>query len=619
MATGKRRTELHELTLPESKDTVPHNFEDVFNQQISDLKDSVTKLSLSDLSATKSVFLLFRNCGDWFFKDQFKHYRRKIVEKLCEFGFVEDLTRFLDELDKSDLFKKSSIFSLSDYDYRCKILSHVLTTMCNFSDTSSRFGKGLAENGAIPILLAFLTHEDLLPTKVVESNNWDLVNSILGILGNIARLCPDYRQKFRDENAVNILLGYSEIKKKVSKADCYLTVSFLITDDEVNLLEDAGNTIPFLINCLKKALSLNDELIAYGYSPAEILLGLNSLASNDANKVRIVECGGLQLLSRAADVGNLAISIIAANITWRLAFVDENRHKIIAETKLIKSLKSWQSSQNYMLKEASKGALWETFEGTPESLGKHTSNVVDKQHNCPHVMLSYQWDVQPIMLKLKDKLVRAGYNVWMDVDRMEGDILGAMANAVENAAVLVIAVSKKYKDSNSCRTEATYAYKHSKQIIPLIVEEKYVADGWLGALIGTLKYFKVTCDSSVDAEYENIQKEIGTRGLSEDVIVPVKEIPTSSQKPKPSDSVDGGVKKHVSNWTKDEVKTWLTENKMAELTTCMKDVDGEILVQMIKLSNKAPEYFYSQLKLEFNMNLIQVLQFDNSLGKLKIS
>ena len=33
-------------------------------------------------------------------------------------------------------------------------------------------------------------------------------------------------------------------------------------------------------------------------------------------------------------------------------------------------------------------------------------------------MISYQWDSQPIMVKVKDKLRQAGYKVWMDVEHM---------------------------------------------------------------------------------------------------------------------------------------------------------------------------------------------------------
>lgn len=45
-----------------------------------------------------------------------------------------------------------------------------------------------------------------------------------------------------------------------------------------------------------------------------------------------------------------------------------------------------------------------------------------------------------------------GLNVWMDVDKMEGSILEAMARAVEDARVVLVCYSEKYKDSQNCRT-----------------------------------------------------------------------------------------------------------------------------------------------------------------------
>lgn len=38
--------------------------------------------------------------------------------------------------------------------------------------------------------------------------------------------------------------------------------------------------------------------------------------------------------------------------------------------------------------------------------------------NIPHIMISYQWDAQGIMSKVKDMLMQAGYKVWMDVEHM---------------------------------------------------------------------------------------------------------------------------------------------------------------------------------------------------------
>ena len=53
-----------------------------------------------------------------------------------------------------------------------------------------------------------------------------------------------------------------------------------------------------------------------------------------------------------------------------------------------------------------------------------------------------------------------GFKVWIDVDLMEGSTLEAMASAVENAAVVIIGVSEKYKRSPNCRTGCEVMYLH---------------------------------------------------------------------------------------------------------------------------------------------------------------
>jgi hypothetical protein len=71
-----------------------------------------------------------------------------------------------------------------------------------------------------------------------------------------------------------------------------------------------------------------------------------------------------------------------------------------------------------------------------------------------HVMLSYQWADQALIVAMKQALVRAGYVVWLDLECMAGSTLAAMAEAVEGAAVVVMAVSRKYRESANCRSEA---------------------------------------------------------------------------------------------------------------------------------------------------------------------
>lgn len=69
-----------------------------------------------------------------------------------------------------------------------------------------------------------------------------------------------------------------------------------------------------------------------------------------------------------------------------------------------------------------------------------------------HVMISYQWDTQQTMFRVKQELETQGFTVWMDVEQMEGSILETMARAVEKSSVLLLAVSRKYQNSPNCRS-----------------------------------------------------------------------------------------------------------------------------------------------------------------------
>ena len=69
-----------------------------------------------------------------------------------------------------------------------------------------------------------------------------------------------------------------------------------------------------------------------------------------------------------------------------------------------------------------------------------------------HVMISYQWETQLTMLRVKQELESQGFTVWMDVEQMEGSILETMARAVEKSSVLLLAVSRKYQNSPNCRS-----------------------------------------------------------------------------------------------------------------------------------------------------------------------
>jgi hypothetical protein len=92
-----------------------------------------------------------------------------------------------------------------------------------------------------------------------------------------------------------------------------------------------------------------------------------------------------------------------------------------------------------------------------------------------------------------------------------------MASAVEDAAVLVYGISRAYKESANCRLEAQYAYQREKEMVPLMMEEGYRADGWLGMLLGTRLWYGfcgtvLSSEGAFEGKVEELCRELGERG-----------------------------------------------------------------------------------------------------------
>ncbi len=57
-------------------------------------------------------------------------------------------------------------------------------------------------------------------------------------------------------------------------------------------------------------------------------------------------------------------------------------------------------------------------------------------------------------------------------------------------------------------SEATYARKCRKPTIPLILEDKYKPDGWLGLILGEKLYFRFCSDDEMTTNMPKLIKEI---------------------------------------------------------------------------------------------------------------
>eukprot|EP01046_Picozoa_sp_COSAG06_P021538 COSAG06_NODE_1624_length_8892_cov_3872.704424_1_plen_1008_part_10 len=146
-----------------------------------------------------------------------------------------------------------------------------------------------------------------------------------------------------------------------------------------------------------------------------------------------------------------------------------------------------------------------------------------QQKPPPHVMASYNWDHQDVILRVVTSLQDRGYLVWVDTEQMKGATVDTMALAVEGSEVVLIGVSRAYKESSNCRMEAQYALQKKKALVPLMMTEGYEADGWLGLLLGTSMWYgfygeTLSSVSGYETRMDALCREIGSRGRADAMV-----------------------------------------------------------------------------------------------------
>jgi hypothetical protein len=144
--------------------------------------------------------------------------------------------------------------------------------------------------------------------------------------------------------------------------------------------------------------------------------------------------------------------------------------------------------------------------------------------SAPYVMASYNWDHQQVILRVVGSLQARGYLVWIDTEQMKGATVDTMALAVEGSELMLIGMSRQYKESSNCRMEAQYALQKKKPFIPLKLTRGYEADGWLGLLLGTSMYYAfygdtLASESAFETLMESLCREIGDRGRPDVAVV----------------------------------------------------------------------------------------------------
>ncbi|XP_041453244.1 uncharacterized protein LOC121406296 [Lytechinus variegatus] len=405
-------------------------------------------------------------------------------------------------------------------------ISGLLTGFAQTAGLSDEMSLAFGKKGLLRMVL-----EDLKTGKLDD----DLKVTGVGIVYHCSwrvpkncTICREYLDTFHK---------LSQSGQPAIQANAFLILSY-IADAKLEAHRLALNepSVKYLMAQMKTSLSKSKKKSPgyTHYSALEISKGLHQLAADEKNKVLLAELGGIDLLRRIlVEVSSSDEERLwAARGIWQLAIKEENKAKIRHVKNIFTTLKRiMKTTSNLGLQEACSRTLTlindvveceddasnnssspSSHDGASGKSPKIDIGSSRKPSEDGHIMISYQWDSQKKVIQVKKYLEKQGYNVWMDVDKMQGNILNSMALAVQNASVVLICATQKYSESQNCRTEAQYAYKQKKDIIPLMLEEGFEPRDWLGALIGMEKYFPLYSDELMKKTPPEIIKELGDRG-----------------------------------------------------------------------------------------------------------
>ncbi|KAL9979082.1 hypothetical protein ACROYT_G016684 [Oculina patagonica] len=506
------------------------------------------------------------------------------------------------------------------------LMKSISSITINSSDLNDGFCIALGNAGLVPLYIGLIDkmkdctadHKQYVDSKTQaltqKTVRGRILSRLISTMYNLTRRVQCRKHFTACKTTMQVLVPLTKDKVAHFSSEALLTLAYIVDEESNKVIMANAEPVKLLIYLIGEALKTKDRRFL-GFSANELARGLAQLAVNDSNKKLIGTNGAIpilvQMITTAKDDEERECAALAL---WNLAFDSKNKEIIAKTSGAVSALKKLKESKNKHVKKAASGALWEiegkqAYEAEKKKAAASASASKAAQPTSNHVMISYQWDVQSTMVEVKKKLQAAGYSVWIDLEQMGGSTLEAMANAVENAAVVLVCVSQKYKESANCRSEAEYAFTLRKDIVPLMMESNYRADGWLGMILGSKLWIDFSSGQNTSDSIEKLKKELGARGKGE-----------SAVKKASKDTVDAapsGKKVDVSTWTVDDVTKWMEKIGLGESYKGKQKLTGKKLQQLAKMRNESADFFYATIKEDLGFtNRLDVMTFADELQGL---
>ena len=314
---------------------------------------------------------------------------------------------------------------------------------------------------------------------------------------------------------------------------------------------------------------------------SSLFLGVRNLAKNDTMQQKIADLKRISLFLEMCDEYPIVYDIL-----WALSFNQDIQLQLQSNSQFMAKL-------SHLAKECDNSKTRKTIHGLLWNLEIHP---VSESHDegTFDLMISYSHKNKELCKQLYDELVREGYRVWIDFDQMHGNVMDAMAQAIEQAHTIIICLSEDYRKSNYCRAEAHYAFQRQRRIVPVLLQKHYKPDGWLLFLIGQLLYVDFTKHEFAKAMTMLLTELRADSGKESSGMIASDQIPSTS---KTSSSLK--LPQNILLWSTKDVEAWLIRHNLSQMTRLLTGCDGRSLV-----------YLNRFMKINDSEQILKLLQSD---------
>ncbi|CAF1588561.1 unnamed protein product, partial [Adineta ricciae] len=332
-----------------------------------------------------------------------------------------------------------------------------------------------------------------------------------------------------------------------------------LTDDQLKRLKIADHISSHYFNLLEE--TIDQSQTNYRRIPVDFMLrAFQCLSKNDSLQQKAASLNKISIFINLSDQYPVAWDII-----WTFSFNEDIQEQLRSNCLFMSKLSHLaKETDDEQMRKIVHGILWNL--GTNHNNRLLPNNNEDKTFD---IMISYSHKEKALCHQLYQELTRTNYRVWIDFDQMHGNVMDAMAQAIEQSRIVILCISEQYRKSNYCRAEAHYAFQCQRKIIPILVQKHYKPDGWLLFLIGQLLYVDFT-KHEFDQAMNMLLKELSLNATNES-----NRPSTVSSKESTCISKDS---EDIFAWSATRVQQWLIEHKLAQMSRLFCDCDGRSLV-----------------------------------------